>query len=160
MSKHDAPDERTLPAANDICEFAMLAFESQWLRWNKTWNLNLAQLAWNAGNPTEQPIEMFNAFSDPMMETCLQHLLDVRRKRFRDREFCVFDLDLRIVRGEMVFTFVLSWNGGEETRPCEMTVDNASFGDAPLFVAPPPALPLVTDLGQLHSIVIPRLPAG
>ena len=29
MSRPDAPDERTLPAANDICEFAILAFEPQ-----------------------------------------------------------------------------------------------------------------------------------
>ena len=156
MSTKFQSDAVTHAAANDICAFVLLAFEPQWLRWNKTWNLTLAEMAWNAGNPAEHPASIHHTFPDPEMDALLQRLLDERRATYADREFNVFELDATFVDDELAFTFLLSWDGGETTRPCQMIIDGFRRSDVPQLWTPPPGAPAVDELGQVHSIVIPR----
>ncbi|MFV1959216.1 MAG: hypothetical protein ACC662_07365 [Planctomycetota bacterium] len=122
--EHNLPDDViTQKAADDIVEFALMAFGPDYLLWDALTNAALATFAWNAGHPAASPVVMPTPFSDARMDRLLRVLCEARRTRWGDRTFEVADLRSQVVDGEIVFTFRLTWDGGQTYRPCRIVVD-------------------------------------
>jgi len=106
-------------ASNAVTEFLTVAFQEEFLRWDKDLNLGIAEMVWNACSARRDgPVEMGWA---PEYQDLVEHLMRVRETRWPRERVLVFDLDARVVDGEIVFSFDLSWDDGEMFQPCEMT---------------------------------------
>jgi len=123
MELHLPDDVITKKAADDIVEFALMAFEPDYLLWDALTNMALVTFAWNAGHPAASPVVRPIPLADDRMDRLLRLLIEARRTRWGDRTFEVADLVPQVVDAEIVLTFRLTWDGGETFRPCRIVVD-------------------------------------
>lgn len=123
MEQPHPSDATTQRAADDVVEFALLALEPQYMVWHPATNAALAAFAWNAGHPRATAGIRHVAPLDPRMKQLLDALHEARRSRWGDRAFTVEDLAFAVEDDEMVFYFRLSWDDGQNTRPCRIVLD-------------------------------------
>ena len=116
------PTRRIMKASTDaLVEFALISFEEEFLLWEKSVNLSVAELVWNAHDRGVDPREA--TASRPALKPLVQRLMRARRIRWRAEKFLVVDLDFNHTQGDLVFTFRLTWDEGETFVPCEIAVD-------------------------------------
>jgi hypothetical protein len=108
-------------AADAVVEFALIAFEPEFLLWEKDVNLRLAELIWNSGG--SDPFAMLPAESELALATLADRLARARRERWGEETFLVLGLDLHYENHDFIFTFDVTWDAGETFRACEMAVD-------------------------------------
>ena len=119
------PSLETLKSATDaVVEFALIAFQMEFLRWTPSVNCTIAAMMWNTCRGGREP-DAFGAPLDAELERLMQILARSRTTRWAadEFEFEVEDLEVHTEDGEMVFTFRLTWDEGESFWPCEIVVD-------------------------------------
>lgn len=124
-------DQITKEASDAVVEFALMAFEPEYLLWDASTNAALVEFVWNAGDPEGSVLASGSCFPDARMEQLHGRLMRARRTRFGHCRFSVLDLVPGTEDGHVVFSFRLSWDGGETGRDCRMVVDFPVEGDAP-----------------------------
>jgi hypothetical protein len=119
------PSDAQMQAGSDaVVELALLAFEERWLRWTADVNCAAVQFAWNSTMPGERVLAQgFGPGADPALRRLIRLLESERRRRWPTLRCLVSDLAIRVVRGEIVFRFDLSYDDGDHVRPCEIVVD-------------------------------------
>ena len=116
------PSRRLIKAASDaVVEFALIAFEEEFLIWDKSVNLCTAELVWNAHvwGIDARDVQV----AEPTLGRLVRTLMRARRVRWNTERFLVFELDVRHEEGEVLFSFRLTWDEGESFHPCEIAVD-------------------------------------
>lgn len=116
-------DAMTREAADEVVEFALMAFHPDHLHWDARTNAAIAAYAWNVDAPSEEILAELTSGCDPRAERLHRQLLEARRTRFARCRCLVLDLETTIEDGELVFWFRLTWNGGATYRPCRIVVD-------------------------------------
>jgi len=125
------PPSRILKAASDaLVEFALLSFAEEFLLWEKSVNLCMAELVWNAYRRGVDPREA--TASRPALKPLVRRLMRARRVRWRKERFLVSGLDVRVEGAELIFSFKLTWDEGATFHPCEITVGMNCAGPADL----------------------------
>lgn len=126
------PDDAVTKAAADaIVELALNAFETPFLCWTPEVNTAIAACAWNEADPRTRVFPPNHDFPEPRMRRLYERLSEMRRTQFGGVDVSVWDLAVHIENREMVFTFLVSWDGGESGRPCRIVVDASCYGDGP-----------------------------
>ncbi len=119
----------TIPAGTDlkettdaVVEFALFALREEFLRWDKSVNMGVAEMVWNAGLYEPEPTA-FGAPGDRVLDGMMRRLMRERTTRYKHQSCIVLELDVNSAIGELVFTFALTWDEGESFQPCEIAVD-------------------------------------
>ena len=129
MSHRTPPRERIQTAAFDLVEFALVAFEPEFLRWDKDVNLGVAEMIWNlysagmdvAVAPCTCTHEQLQVTPRLDVDDLVERLEHVRRSRWGHQLVMVLGLDVRAQGWELVFSFDLTWDDGQTLHPCEIT---------------------------------------
>ncbi len=115
-------DQDTIRAAADaVTEFGTVAFQEEFLRWDKDVNLGVASLVWNYVTCNRGVPGGFDIPVVPGLRGLRDRLLDVRLKRWPDADYMVMAWQARVEGGEIVFSFDLWWDAAQYCQPCEMT---------------------------------------
>lgn len=117
------PPAHAIQAATDaVVEYALLSLQQEFLCWEKDVNMRVAEFVWNAGGRNLDP----SVFSAPGGD-----LPDLVRTLCRARravppesdDVLLLGLDVHDERGEIHFTFDLSWDEGDTFQACKIAVD-------------------------------------
>lgn len=125
----NAPSTSALKTATDaVVDYALRSLEPQFLCWTKEINMQVAEFVWNCGGINLDP-RVFHAPGGDL-PAMVRKLCRARRKVPREvDEVMLLGLDVHHERGEMLFTFDLSWDEGESFQPCRIVVDHSPQGD-------------------------------
>src|SRR5688500_14396307 len=106
MKKPPNPsDEQMQTGCDAVVELALMAFAPEWQRWTPDVNCAAVQFAWNSSMPGEEVLASGSmGRPDPGLERLIAMLDRERRSRWPTLACMVFDLAVRIVKGEIVFT--------------------------------------------------------
>lgn len=121
MSRTRPSPERIKAAADDVVEFALLSLVPEFHLWEKTVNLHVAELVWNA-HACRAPFPITDP-PEPALTRLIERLASARQTRWGEQPFLVLGLDVRHEDGEIFFTFDLTWDDGESFHACEIAVD-------------------------------------
>ena len=125
MSQHLASLDTLKQATHAVVEYALLSLEPEFLRWEKTVNMEVAELIWNAERLGIDPSGFYASGGD--LSELARTLCDARRTQWPDEDVWLLNLDVHIEDGEITFTFQLSWDEGETCQRCKIAVDEG-FG--------------------------------
>jgi len=123
-----APSGSALKTATDaVVAYALKSLAPRFLCWTKDVNMQVAEFVWNAGGVNLDP-KVFHAPGGDL-PAMVRMLCRARRGVPREvDEVMLLGLDVHHERGEILFTFDLSWDEGETFQPCEIAVDNSPQG--------------------------------
>lgn len=121
MSTTPTDPEAIRTAAHAVVEYATVAFQIEFLRWDKTVNLGVAEMVWNAHSAGVDP--HVDPQTEPELIALFERLGQVRRLRWGEERFLVFGLDVRYEDDDILFTFDLTWDDGRTFQPCEIAWD-------------------------------------
>ena len=117
-----SPSPQMIEAAGSIvAEYAMIAFQEQFLHWTKDVNQELAEFIWNCGGIGLDQCRF--TVPGPPVDDLVRTLSRARRTRWADEDFVIFDLQSELRAGEIVLTFSVSWDECRSLHPIEMTVE-------------------------------------
>lgn len=127
--------EQIQAAAEAVTEFVTVAFQTEFLCWEKEVNLAVAEMVWNFrtaaqslrgddgqqdGPQEEAEPSVFRVA--PHLKPLHDRLADVRQARWPDADWMILGLDARVGDdGEIIFAFDLCWDDVRFRQPCEMT---------------------------------------
>ena len=122
MQDTDIRTDTIQAAAEAVTEYVTVAFQPEFLCWEKEVNLAVAEMVWNfhsavARGEADEPV-MHVA---PQLQPLHDKLVEVRQARWPDADWMVLCLYARVEDGEIVFEFDLCWDEGGFRQPCEMT---------------------------------------
>lgn len=121
MSRTRPSNARMKAAADAVVEYALIAFQEEFLLWEKDVNLEVAEFVWNAGGVNLE--SWIPRPGKPSLSGLVETLCRARRVRWGKEEFILLNLDSRHEEGEFLFTFDLSFDDGESLHACEIAVD-------------------------------------
>ncbi len=107
-------------AADAVTEYLTVAFQPEFLKWDKLVNLAIAEMVWNA-HTDEQRGGVPRVHVDASLRELHDRLRDVRRTRWPDADWSVMRTGALVEREHVVFTFDLWWDDAGYCQPCEMT---------------------------------------
>ena len=117
-----AIDEETIrQAADAVTEFATVAFQAEFLRWDLEVNLAVAGLVWNHLTLTRDEPDLELPTVPPPMRPLRDRLAEVRRARWPEADWMVMAWQARVEGEHVVFAFDLWWDAQRFCQPCEMT---------------------------------------
>lgn len=121
MSKSTISTKLIKAAADAVVEYTLISFEPRFLLWEKLVNLGVAEQVWNAHSLGQVPVEA-GFLAEPELAALTRTLVEAR-KRWGGETFLVLGLDISHRGGEVLVTFDLTWDEGENFQPCEIAVD-------------------------------------
>ena len=133
-TKSDVSSDTIQAAANAVTEFLTVAFQPEYLRWEKEVNLAIAEMVWNFHTAPQQEASAGERAVAPVLhvaphlEPLHDRLNEVRQTRWPEADWMVLGLEARVDDGQIVFTFDLCWDEARFRQPCEMTWVQKSAG--------------------------------
>ncbi len=121
MSRPKPTDNQIHAASQATTEYLSLAFEAEFLRWERDVNLQIAELVWNHHTAVRATGEDGELGVVPDLEPLRRHLAEARKLRWEEADWMVFSVEARVDDGNIVFSFELWWDELEFCQPCEMT---------------------------------------
>ena len=118
MNTTDTMPDRIRQASDAVVEFAIISLQPEFLRWEKTVNMGMAELVWNGHSMGIRP--PVTSVTDPALAEMIERLVRARTTRWDEEDFLVFGLDVRHRDDAVYFVFDLSWDEGQTCNSCEI----------------------------------------